>query len=205
VTATPSIKGAAFSNIAGGVLKLVASGRLSREELAKRLEPGDLEVIEGPISTAEWYDIRIHVRLLRVLDAAGGPGYLREVLETSADRLLASGLYQQLGYLSRTQVERERDPSRRITAFAKDLRLVVTLSSAMLNFGRWEAKPDPDWQDRYMIEITHAEEFRDIHLSSIEIVINRISTQFASGGLWRWERKGPDHVVFRMTRGVADL
>jgi hypothetical protein len=56
-----------------------------------------------------------------------------------------------------------------------------------------------------MIEITEAGAFRDIHLSSIEAFINRISTRFASRDLWRWERKGSDRVLFRMTRGVAAL
>lgn len=204
MTATPSIKGTAFANIAGSVMKLVATGQMSRADLAKRLEPGDLDVVEGRIGTSDWYDVRIHVRLLEVLDAVG-PGYMRQVIEASADRLLASGLYQQLGYLSRTQVERERDPSRRLDALASDLRLVISFSSAMLNFGRWEPKPDPEWPDRYMIEISQAKAFRDIHLSSIETVINRISTRFASESLWRWERRGSDRVLFRMTRGVADL
>jgi hypothetical protein len=204
MSAVPSIKGSAFASLAESVRELVAGGRLSRADLARRLEPGELDVVEGQIGISQWYDVRLHVRLLQVLEDVGGPGHIRQVVERTADRILAAGLYQQLNYLSRTQLEREREPGRRLAALATDLRLVVSLSSTLLNFSRWEPKPDPEYRDRYMIEISGAAPLQDLHLASIEAFMNRVSSPIAAD-LWRRERKSEDQVLFRMTRGVDAL
>lgn len=206
MTATPSIKGSAFSNIAESVLNLGSAGRICRDELAKSLLPGKLDVIEGRIDPTGWHDILFHVRLHEVLEAVAGARAVQEAGENSAERLLEGGLYQQLSYLSRTRFSQVRDPARRLDAFASDLRLIVSLSGAIFNFSSWRVKPDPDWSDRCLIEVTDAGPFREIHLTSIAAFISRVSpARRASGNLRRWERGESSRLLFRMTENVAVL
>ena len=58
----PSIKGSVFGGVVEAVQKLLAEGELSREQAGRWLEPGDLSLLDGAISMAGWYDIRIFDR-----------------------------------------------------------------------------------------------------------------------------------------------
>jgi hypothetical protein len=198
----PSVRGRTFANIVEAVLKLVSEGRLTRDEMARRFAPGDLEIIEGHIDASKWYDIRIHVQLLELLRDVGGPEHLRGTAEWNAQRLFDGGLYQQLAYLGRTSVAKETDPHARFLAFGTDLRLLTSLSGAMFNFGRWEVKVDPAHGDRYLIEISEARPLRDVHLEGVEGFINWMASRVGEADLFRWERPGPDTAVFRMTRPI---
>jgi hypothetical protein len=202
VSTVPSVRGRTFANIVEAVLKLVSKGRLTREEMGRRLAPGDLEIMEGRIDGSAWYDVQIHVRLLELLRDVGGPEHLRRTAEWNAQRLFDGGLYQQLAYLGRASVAKETDPQARFLAFGTDLRLLTSLSGAMFNFGRWEVKVDPAHDGRYLIEISEARPLRDVHLEGIEGFINWMASRVGEADLFRWERSGPDTALFRMTRPV---
>jgi hypothetical protein len=205
VSNIPSIKGGVFSLAVEDLSKLVSGGEISQEELDRRLEPEDLEHLEQEILTVKWYPIRSYARILALLrDTEGGGSneYLRKRGARSAESLLQAGLYQQLEYLKRTQLEQENDSRARFLAFGRDLRLLTTLSGSILNFARWASKPDPDWENRYVIEVSEAYEYPEVLCWTTDGFINQMATRHGEPYLWRWERERPDVIVFRMVRSV---
>ena len=178
--APPSIKGSLLSSIIESILKLVSAGQISRDELERGLEPGDFQVLDSKIQLTQWYDIRCYERLVKLLlDVEGGGQneYLRQRGEQAAERLLKAGLYQQMEYLSRMQAEKVTDPKERFLAYGRDLRLLTTLSANLVNFSRWEARPDPEWPDRYRIEISEATDYPEVLAWQTDGLINRMATQ----------------------------
>src|SRR5215470_6056370 len=102
----PSIKGTVFSVVVEDTKKLLASGRVSPRDAGRWLQPGDLALLEQPISISAWYDIRSYTRmseLLREIDGNGSNEYLRQLGRQTARRLLEAGLYAQMEYLSRVE------------------------------------------------------------------------------------------------------
>jgi len=196
--ARPSIKGSAFKSVVQQVRTAVSEDAISREALAKRLEPGELDVVEGTIDLGAWYDVGLHDRLLEVLRDVRGMKDVQQIGQTSARLLAEAGVYQQMDYLNRMQYDQEGDPESRLKAYGRDLRRLTTLSAAILNFSRWAVVLDAQFEDRYAIEITDASAFRDIHLQVIESFMNAISGE----PVWTFERPQPDRVLFRMTRGI---
>lgn len=201
----PSIKGSVFAHCVEKLMKLIAAGKTSWDELPRHLEPGDIEILKGPIQTTKWYDIRLYERVLLLNLELTGDGS-HEVLvrwgERSAERLMKAGFYQQLDYLTRTQVEKETDVQSRFAAFGRDLRLLMSLTSSVLNFVNAEAKVDPELNDRYVIEYSNASACPDVYFWTNLGFINRMAAEHGQPDLWRWERKTPDRVVYRMTRPV---
>jgi len=205
MASTPSIKGSIFGRAVEDLRKLVDAGEISRAELERRLEPGDLPVLEESIWPGSWYDVQTYGRLLELLKEVEGKGqdrYLSERGRQSAEALLEKGLYQQLDYLDRTQVASAREPRERYLAFGRDLKLLVSLHHAIMNFGRQEVRPDPDHDDRYMIELCEADCCPDALCWTTTGFMNRMSRAHGMGDLWTWERIRPDLVVFRMTRAA---
>jgi hypothetical protein len=201
----PSIKGGVFRLAVEDLSKLVSDDKISREELERRLQAEDLGYLDQEISATKWYPIYSYARLLALLrDVEGGGSneYLRKRGGRSAETLLQAGLYQQLSYLKRTQLEQENDPRARYLAFGRDLRLLTTLSSAILNFARWVSKPDPDHDDRYVIEVSEASDYPDVLCWTTDGFINQMATRHGEPYLWNWERERHDFIVFRMVRPV---
>ena len=199
----PSIKGSIFGRGVEDLRKLVDRGGISRSELERRLGPSDAAYLDMPIAATAWYDVRAYGRILELLREIEGNGsnrYLRERGAQSAEVLLDSGLHQQMEYLNRTQVARASTKEERYLAFGRDLRLLVSLHRSLLNFGAQTAKPDPDYTDRYIIEITGAEPYPEALCWTTDGFINRMAQQHDAPELWHWERPRPDLLVFRMTR-----
>jgi len=116
VSKTPSIKGSIVANHAEVLQKYLAKAQLSERELARRFEPGDLEVLAGPIDPTRWYDVRLYKRLLEFLRDHPGEGrneYLIEAGRRSAENLIRAGIHQQLEYLRRTQHKEAIEPAER--------------------------------------------------------------------------------------------
>jgi hypothetical protein len=154
--AAVSIKGTALSTLVEDVKRLVDKGHISREELEVRLEASDLALLEAKIEPASWYDIDAYRRmmeLLRDVEGAGDSDYWFRRGARSAVHLIELGFYQQMEYLKRVEVSSTRDPEERLRAWGRDLRLLVTLSGSIINFGEWRAVLDPDQADRYHIEV----------------------------------------------------
>ena len=205
MSSVPSIKGSAFAFVVEKTLKLVSAGEISREELARRLPPGSLALVDHPILVIDWYDIRIYARLMELLrDVAGGGknDYLIRHGADAAERLLQKGLYQQMEYLKRMELGKETDPQGRYQAFGRDLRLLVTLGPTILNFGHQQVKGDPEHADRYMLEIADATAYPEVLCWSTQGFNNRMAAAHDTPDLWRWERPRLDLIRYRMTRSL---
>jgi len=199
----PSIKGTAFANVVSELHELVAAGKVTREVLARRLDPNDLAIINQPIQQSGWYEIRLYGELATLMEeVAGGPDFSRQRGARSAEFLLKAGIYQQLEYVRTggARLERHSDAEGRFTAFGRDLRLITTFASSMHNHSRWEVKVDPEHSDRWMIEVTEASAFPDAFIRGNEGFINRMSVEAGLKDLWRGERPRPDVIRYRMTR-----
>jgi hypothetical protein len=201
----PSIKGSVFSGHAEQVLKLVSAGEISRDELSRRLEPGDIAILENPIHATQWYDIRVYERIVLLRRDVGGDesnACLQRYGAASAERLLEAGLYQQLDYLRRTQVAARQEAEARFLAFGRDLRLLVSLHSTVLNFSRVAVKVDPEWDDRYVIEHSDASAYPEVLCWTTQGFFNRMAAEHGDADLWFWERPSPDRVEYRMNRSL---
>jgi hypothetical protein len=201
----PSIKGSVFSHCVEKLLKLISAGKTSWDELPRHLEPGDIEIVKGPIHATQWYDIRIYERILLLNQHVTGDGSNELLLQwgaRSAERLIKAGLYQQLEYLGRTQFGKESDSEARFLAFGRDLRLLTSLTASVLNFMNTASKVDPERDNRYIIEYTNAADCPDVFFWTNQGFINRMAAEHGTPDLWRWERPSPDRVVYWMTRPV---
>jgi hypothetical protein len=138
----PAIKGTLFSAVVADLNALVERGRISPEMLESNLEPQDLAHLDEKINAASWYDIHAYHRMVELLckvESGGRESYWFERGVRAARRLRKTGIYHQMDYLGRTMVSGEIDPTARFNAFAKDMRLLLTIHASMLNFGDWTA------------------------------------------------------------------
>ncbi|MFI5314736.1 MAG: hypothetical protein ACHQ6T_03475 [Myxococcota bacterium] len=199
----PSIKGSVFSALVEDINKLLAGKRLKQEELARWLNPKDLQVLAAPVQPFEWYDIRSYARmseLLRDVEGGGSNEYLRKRGARNAKRLLEAGLYQQLEYTQRTLFAQESEKNARFEAFGRDLGRLTTISASILNFGRTTHKPDPDRKMRWLLEITQAKAYPETLVWASDGFTNEMARQHNTPDLWAWERPEPDRIVWHMTR-----
>ena len=211
--AEPSIKGSIFKGAIADLARLQEEGRLSQEEVDARVATEDLAFLEGEISRSMWYPMESYGRFMRLLDEIEGAGkdaYFVERGRASARRLLESGLYQQLDFLSRWEqaIGADRDnQSAVIAAFTGNLRMVSSLASAIYNVGKWEIEPDPVHPGRLCIAVREARAYTEPMRLAIEGFLNECS-RAARGELNNFfasERPSPDLILLRMTRDIMDL
>jgi hypothetical protein len=199
----PSIKGRVFGPALEDVQKLVSDGKLKQPELGRWLHPADLVHLGKPVDATDWYDIRLYARVLSLLRDVVGRGsndYLRQRGAQTAERLLEGGLYSQMEYLKRMALNQLTDPQERHRAYGRDLKLLTSISASILNFAHWEAKPDPDFALRYLIEVSDAADFPEQLGWTSDGFVNRMARQHRAADLFRWERVRADLIVFRMIR-----
>jgi hypothetical protein len=202
----PSIKGSVVVAMVEAVQKLLQSGAISEEELEDRLSSEAFELIQQPIAASRWYDIRAAHSLGKLLiDVAGhgDPDFMRGRGEVLAERLLKGGLYAQLEFVKRMNLDRHTDPKARFEAFGRDLRLVVTLGSSMFNFGRWAVRPDPERDGCYCIEVHEASALSDVGTMATEGFMNRLMKEIRLAARWCMERPRPDLVVYKMDQPLS--
>jgi hypothetical protein len=201
--APPSIKGMILRQVVEEVSRLLAAGAVPRDGLGRWLRPEDLaHLSERPLASA-WYPIELYTRLNLLLRDVGGDRrdeYLRELGGRTAEMLLASGRYQQIGYARRTALQDATTPEGRFEAFRHDLRLFASMSASVLNFSRWTPRDDPEHARRYLLEVTEASAFPEVLCWRTDGFVNALAAAHGHPGLWRWDRPAPDTVVFRMTR-----
>ena len=205
MASTPSIKGSVFAQVVEDVNKVRSGDRLAPGELERWLQPADLALLSESILVSDWYPIGAYARMnemLREVVGGGSNEYLRDQGRQTARRLLQAGLYQQLEYLQRAQVARTAEPSQRAAAFGRDLRLLTTLSSSILNFSRWEVKADDMHASRYVIEVADALEFPEVLAWRSDGFVNQMATVHGDPDLWVWRREARDRIVFRMIRDI---
>ena len=203
----PAIKGTLFSAVVADLNRLVEEGGISPEMLESRLEPRDISLMDEKINAAGWYDLHAYHRMVELLcdvEGGGGESYWYERGVRAARRLMEAGIYHQMDYLGRTMASREIDPTARFNAFAKDMRLLLSLHASMLNFGDWRCVVDPDRGDRYRVEVRGIAGIPDGIFIAAAGIFNGFSEIASSKSTVQWEleRTGPDFAVFRMTRPV---
>lgn len=201
----PAIKGSVFAGLVEDVRKLLDSGRLKSTELSRWLKPKDLECLDSPIQMHEWYDIRIYTRLselLRDVEGKGSNAYLVRRGANNARRLLDAGLYSQLEYTKKASFGRESDPKGRFDAFGRDLARITGISASILNFGRWQVKPDPEKKLRWIMEISQSRDYPEVLIWASSGFSNELARMHNSPDLWVWSRPEPDRIVFTMTRDL---
>jgi hypothetical protein len=200
----PSIKGRILSVAIEDAQKLVAAGTVKRGELERWLRPEDLALFEKPLAPVDWYDIRSYARvceLLRDVEGEGRDEYLHARGFRTGERLLEGGLYAQLEYVTRMKVGSLREPIDRYQAFGRDLKLLVTISSSIMNFSKWSSRPDEDHELRYVIDVTEAADFPEV-LGWTSLGFVNCMARAGGGGddVWRWERVDAENLAFRMNR-----
>jgi hypothetical protein len=131
----PSIKGTAFVSAAGDLHELLASGRLTREQLETRLRPEDVEIFDSKILPGDWYPIDSYGRILDLLGevSGGGARYHIERGRKAAERLLRSGIYRQLDKAIERRSEKDK---------ASLISIMLTVGRTLYNFGAWEMLRD---------------------------------------------------------------
>lgn len=199
----PAIKGTLFAAVVDDLNQAVATARIASAKVEAELDSEEIALLDAKINAAGWYDIQTYHRMVGLLCAVEGghDAYWEERGRRAARRLSESGIYQQFDYLGRTKASAQTDPQARFQAFGKDIRLLLSLQAAMLNFGEWKTVVDPDHGDRYCIEIHGVSGIPDGVFMATAGLINEMSAIAGSGRTleWEYERARPDLVVIRMT------
>jgi hypothetical protein len=204
----PSIKGASISSLIEDVAKQRDSGRIPRELLEERLTEADRELLDRPVNVASWYDIHSYRRMAELLCETEGrrEDLMRERGAAAAKRLAAAGLYQQMETASRIDETRQLDESARFEAYGRRLKLIATLSGAILNFGEFRVVIDPDSPDRYCIEVHDAADMPELLAHTSEGFINAMAEMGASESATRkstWKLEQEAGILrYRMTQPV---
>jgi hypothetical protein len=182
----PSIKGTAFESAFDDIHRLLAEGRLSREELEAALTGEDLSLLEEKVSPSTWYPIASYARLIEVLvqkEAMGrSESYLLERGAKAAERLSQSGIYQQL-HLSSERIG------------VRVGHMITSVAGAIYNFTRWHFEAHGPRE--FTIRVEEASEFPDVSRFTTQGFIERVSTH-ASGEPMRVvsERPSPDRILY---------
>ena len=131
----PSIKATGFQSAADDLAKLVAAGRLTRRQLEKRLEPGDLVYLDKQLAASSWVPIETYARVLDLLTELEGGGdvgaYLRGRGKRAGARLHKLGLYGQF----EANIE---------TWGVKVGAITATMGAVLYNFTKWSFEADPE-------------------------------------------------------------
>jgi hypothetical protein len=203
----PSIKGSVLAGHAEVLNKYLSSHPIDPAVLARRFPDGELELLARPLSTVGWYDLRIYQRVLEFLRDYAGKGrneYLLDAGARSAEALIRAGFYQQMEYLRRTQLSAHEDPAERFQAFGRDLRLLGSLTSTIMNFVTTSVKPDPEHPDRWMLVYECTAPFPEVLCWTTQGFCNRMAEEHGTPELWRWTQPRPDLVQLRMQYSVRE-
>jgi hypothetical protein len=149
-----AVKGTAIASVVDDVNRLVAEGRITREELEAQLEREDLEILDEKVFPSSWYPLGTYGRLSRVLlhtDGRGSLEYLVERGRRSAERLRQAGLYA-------AQLKLDRDRwGERIG------QMMVPLGPAIYRDTFWRVDlTDTGDQVSFAIEVDVPEDFPDL-------------------------------------------
>jgi len=195
----PAIKGAAFEAVVTDLNKAIEEGRISWDELEARLEPDDIPILESKAVVSSWYPIETYRRIAEVLvdvEAGGRPGYLRERGARAAERLFASGVYQQLRFGDERAQELQEGGEK---WSQRDGTIMATLAGAIFNFSRWRFEVVDAARRIYLIEVTEASALPEVARLAAEGFIGYVSSRLSDAPTRiTSERPDPDRIVFRL-------
>ncbi len=210
--AAPAVKGALLAGIVEQVIRLRSEGRIRASELELRLGREGMACLEEKIQGAAWYPIEVFTRMRELLQDVEGRGQDQYTIDSgaaSARRLIEAGLYQQLDYLKRWQEyvptgDRAVDQEKQTALLRRQLTMVGTIYSSMLNFGSPKLVVDPEFDRRIQLETWDEGILPRVGRLAVLGFWNEISLQWSTRrepGLWYMVHH-PDHYVMRMTRDI---
>jgi hypothetical protein len=184
----PSIKGSAFQGAVDDLMALLESGRLDRDCLEVSLEPADLACLDEKVSAASWYPIGTYVRIVELLAAVEGSSdrerYLIQRGARAAERLTATGLYQQLEATRDTWGDRVGN-------------IMVSMARAIYNFTSWSFEFDRETRG-FTIKIEDAADFPEIARLTAQGFVQAVADRTALDPTEvSSERTAPDRVLIR--------
>ena len=169
------------------------AGRVSADQLERKLGPDALAMIDERIDIARWYPVEAFCELLELdWEIAGHrhPGYLERQGALTADRLFDSGLYMQLDFAKRSgKVET-------LKSLERQAKLITTITATLYNFLSAEVRTDGDV---LQIEYGDAEPFRESLAHTTVGFMNEINLKQGSKRSWSFRRTTPDRVVFTLS------
>jgi len=188
----PSVKGSLFVTGVVAVRRYRDSGRLSEDQIAVRLSPVALEMLDQKIDISRWYPIDAFCEMVDIdweIAAERDPAYMRGMGEAAAKRFFERGIYQQLDYAKRSErVENQR-------SLTRQAKLIVTVTTALYNFLEIDVQVASN-----VLEIVYGNSalFSEALRYTTEGFMNEVNRWQGSSRRWTSERVAPDRVSFRM-------
>ncbi len=197
----PSAKGSVVVGVVASLRSQRKSGRVSDEQLTARLSAAALRLLEEKIEVGRWYPMAVFGELVDCewALASRDPEHARKSGEKSADRMVATGLYQQLDYAERVDRAQNRE------ALVRQAKLISTVTSTLYSYLKTSVRLSPE-ADHLEIVYSNASLFSEPLRISTEGFMNRINERQKSPRRWTSKRTRPDEIIFRMklsTRLVA--
>jgi len=186
--AVPSVKGSIFASVVTDLKAAMREGRLSKDDLEARLDPKDLDLMDGVVTAISWMPVATYGRMLELLASVDGAGqreaYLRQRGARAAERLL-SGTYESFdpgpGAWGRRAGE-----------------LMVGIAGVLYNFTRWtfEEKGAGTWE----IVADETESFPEAAAHTAHGFLQWYLDRAADGRLHaELDRRKPGRVIYRLT------
>jgi len=182
-----AVKGTAIQSVVEDLNRLLEAGKISRDELAARLEADDLEVLEQKIVSALWYPIGTYGRFVEILFEREGrcrTEYLVERGRRAADRIRATGLYAQLSADRRGWGDRIG-------------KILVSIGPAMYRDTSWSFEVLASNPLRWRIEMHVPASFPDLCRHSTQGFIDYLTKIHSDSTIVTSERSSPTLIVFR--------
>jgi hypothetical protein len=186
---TGAVKGTAVASVVEDVNRLVAEGRISREELEARLDAEDLELLEQKLLPSSWYSLGTQGRLTQILFEVEGKGSLEYLVERgrrAAERLRAAGLYAQLAMEPERWGERVGQ-------------MMMPLGPTIYRDTKWRIRQEGTGATvRFEIEVDVPAQFPDVCRHQTQGFIEHAATHAAGKPVVvTSERIAPTRMVFR--------
>ncbi len=190
------IKGAVLAGGMEELKRLQEEGRISQEQLEDALDAEDLRLLDCKVDPAAWYAVAIADRvalLLFEIDGGGRIEYLHDRGRMAADRLIASGLYQQLDSLTDGKAAS-------MSELRLLLRLVVSVQGALFDVGRWSVDTDEKNPARLKVTVEDAAAFPESMRHNVAGFFTRAGEEAGLDSGWISERPRPDLMIYRMDK-----
>jgi hypothetical protein len=190
-----SAKGSIVVGVVASLRKLFRAGRLSDEQIAARLSPAAVELVEQKIEIGCWYPMAAFAELVDLEWEVAGkrdPEYARQSGGASAKRQFESQRYQQLDFAKRAGKADSRE------AIVRQAKLITTITATFYNFLDVRVGIDAARPNELSITYANAKLFIEPLRYSTEGYMNGINSMQGSKRQWTSERVTPDRIVFRL-------